>query len=32
VSEEGNIRTFGRDGETPASAFAVTVLLPPPIR
>jgi Uma2 family endonuclease len=32
VSEEGSIRYFGPDGERPASAFPVTVSLPPPLR
>jgi len=32
VSEEGSIRYFGADGERPASAFPVTVSLPPPIK
>jgi Uma2 family endonuclease len=32
VAEDGSIRYFGADGERPASAFPVTVSLPPPIR
>ena len=32
VAEDGSIRYFGADGERPASAFPVTVSLPPPIK
>lgn len=32
VAEEGSIRYFGADGERPASAYPVTVSLPPPIK